>query len=295
MNNTNSSIVEPKKILVTGANGQVGSEISVLSDQYPSANFLFYNRDAFPLDDLISINEKLLAEKPDILINCGAYTAVDAAETDQENAYLINAYAVEQMAATCKAIDCRFIHISTDYVFNGQASTPYTEQEQTNPVSIYGTSKQKGEALALAVNPDSIIVRTAWVYSSFGKNFVKTILRLLDSKPEIGVVNDQIGTPTYAADLAEALLVIAFAENAPSGIYHYTNEGVISWYDLALAIKEFHPSLCIINPIPTAAYPTPAKRPAYSVLSTSRIFDTYPTLKKHFWKDSLQRCLTQMG
>lgn len=295
MNNTNSSIVEPKKILVTGANGQVGSEISVLANQYPYAHFLFYTRDLFPLDDLPSIKEKLLTEKPDVLINCAAYTAVDAAETDQEKAYLINAYAVEQLAATCKAIDCRFIHISTDYVFNGQASSPYTEQEQTNPVSIYGASKQKGEALALAVNPDSIIVRTAWVYSRFGKNFIKTILRLLDSKPEIGVVNDQIGTPTYAADLAEALLVIALAEKSPSGIYHYTNEGVVSWYDLALAIKEIHPSPCIINPIPTSAYPTPAKRPAYSVLNTSRIFDVFPTLKKHFWKDSLQRCLSQIG
>ena len=287
--------MEHKKILVSGANGQVGSELRDLADLKDNVEFLFLGRDEFPLHDLSKIKHVLLNEKPDVLINCGAYTAVDAAETDQENAFLINASAVQTMASVSKEISCRFIHVSTDYVFNGNTTEPYTIDHQTDPVSIYGASKQKGEELALQVNPQTIIVRTAWVYSSYGKNFVKTMLRLMDTKPEIGVVNDQIGSPTYAADLAEVLKTIALAESPSSGIYHYTNEGVISWYDFALAIKELHGSACVVNPIPTSSYPTPAKRPAYSVLDNSRIFKEFPSLQPHFWKDSLKRCLQQMA
>ena len=285
----------PKKILVTGANGQVGSEIRDLTALMEGVDFLFLGRDEFPLNDLSKISDVLLTEKPDVLINCGAYTAVDAAESDKENAFLINSDAVGKMASVCKEISCRFIHISTDYVFDGTATTPYTVDAPVHPVSVYGASKQKGEELALISNENSIIVRTAWVYSSYGKNFVKTMLGLMDSKPEIGVVNDQVGSPTYAADLAEALVTMALADRPAKGIFHFTNEGVISWFEFAIAIKELHQSPCNVKPIPTSAYPTPAVRPAYSVLDTSRIYQNFPSLKPQPWKDSLKRCLDKLS
>lgn len=285
----------PRKILVTGANGQLGSELKDLAPRHSAIQFLFLGRDEYPLHDLVKINEILRREKPDVLINCGAYTAVDAAETDSDTAFLVNADAVGLMALVCKEIGCRFIHVSTDYVFDGTAATPYSVDAAVNPVSVYGASKQKGEALALEHNAKTIIVRTAWVYSSYGKNFVKTMLRLMDTKPEIGVVDDQIGSPTYAADLAEVLLTIAMAFNPATGIFHYTNEGVISWFTFAQAIKELHPSSCKVNPIPTSAYPTPAARPAYSVLDTSRIFEAFPSIPRHPWKESLKRCLAKLS
>lgn len=293
MANTNLPIMGLKKIIVTGGNGQVGSELKLLSDHY-KADFLFLGRDAFPLNDLQKISDVLHSEKPDVLINCGAYTAVDAAESDQDNAFLINADAVGLMAQLCQELSCQFIHISTDYVFDGTASTPYTVDAATHPMSVYGASKQKGESLAQAANPNTIIVRTAWVYSAFGKNFVKTMMRLMDEHPELGVVEDQLGSPTYAADLAEALLEMAFSDNPSPGIYHFTNDGVTSWFDFAQEIKRLHGAECTINPIPTSAYPTPAKRPAYSVLDTTKIFNTFPTLKPIPWKESLKRCLDRI-
>lgn len=285
----------PKKILVTGSNGQLGSELKELASTFTTIQFLFLDRDLLPLNDLVKIKQLVWQEKPDILINCGAYTAVDAAETDKENAFLINAEAVGVMAQVCKEISCRFIHVSTDYVFDGTATVPYTVSDAVNPVSAYGASKRRGEELALAANSDTIIVRTAWVYSTYGKNFVKTMLRLMDNKPEVGVVNDQYGSPTYAADLAFVLLTIATTEHPTNGIFHFTNDGIITWYDFALAIKEIRGSSCKVNPIPTSDYPTPATRPAYSVLDTSRIFQEYPKLPHHHWKDSLKRCLAKIS
>jgi len=280
--------------VILGANGQLGKELYYLLKS-SNVDVLGLTKDEIDLASLETIIEKLSKYPAKYLINCAAYTQVDTAETDKENAFLVNAHAVKTMAEICKEMSSRFIHISTDYVFDGAAHVPYSVDAKANPKSVYGASKQKGEELALAANADTIIVRTAWVYSAYGKNFVKTMLRLMDSKPEIGVVNDQFGSPTYAADLAAVLLAIALTDHPPKGIFHFTNEGVISWYEFAQAIKEIHGSGCKVNPIPTTAYPTPAARPSYSVLDTSRIYQEFPSLEPHHWKDSLKRCLAKLS
>jgi dTDP-4-dehydrorhamnose reductase len=215
---------------------------------------------------------------------------VDKAEQEKELAFQINGEAVGMLATICKELHCKFIHISTDYVFDGTASVPYLEDSPTNPQSVYGTSKLDGEKQALQFNPDSIIIRTSWVYSAFGKNFVKTMLKLLKEKDEISVVNDQIGSPTYAKDLAEVILQIIASKNWQPGIYNYSNDGAISWYDFAERIKELLGSICKINSITTAQYPTPAKRPAYSVLDKTKIRQVFGVKLKH-WQDSLASCL----
>jgi len=212
----------------------------------------------------------------------------------------VNAEVLGVLSEICKENNCRFIHISTDYVFDCTATTPYVEDSPTNPQSVYGFSKLEGERQAMQFNPDSIIIRTAWVYSEFGKNFVKTMMKLMSEKTEIGVVSDQIGSPTYAADLAEVIFQIITtltAHHSPltthAGIYHFSNEGIISWYDFAVAIKEITGSNCKVNAIPTSAYPTPAKRPAYSVLDKSKIQQTFGISLKN-WKDSLSLCISQL-
>ena len=235
-----------------------------------------------------------------IVINCAAYTAVDRAEQEKDMAFQINGEAVGVLAAVCKEHDTKFIHISTDYVFDGTATVPYKEDSPTNPQSVYGASKLEGEKQALQFNPDTIIIRTSWVYSEFGKNFVRTMLKLMKEKEEINVVNDQFGSPTYAADLAEAILQIIVnlsihtsPRTTHGGIYHFSNEGVISWYDFAVAIKEITGSNCKINPIPTSQYPTAAKRPAYSVLDTSKIQQIF-NIKLNGWEESLAVCLERL-
>jgi len=201
----------------------------------------------------------------------------------------LNADAVGYLAKQCSKYHTKFLHISTDYVFDGSSSTPYTEADVPNPVSVYGVTKLRGEELALQ-NTDAIIIRTAWVYSSFGKNFVKTMMRLMQEKTEINVVNDQYGTPTYAADLAAVLLQIIKSGKWQSGIYHYSNDGITTWYHFATAIKSIGEYSCAVNPIPTASFPTPAKRPAYSVLNKSKIKEAYHIQPPH-WRDSLVECL----
>ena len=287
-----------KKILVTGANGQLGMELRQLAPGYPEFDFIFTTREQLPLDDLSSIGNFISELKPQYCINCAAYTAVDKAESEKELSYKINAEAPGEMAAACKSNNIQFIHVSTDYVFKGNGTSPYKEDDETDPVNFYGASKLEGEKVVLKNDPGAIIVRTAWVYSEFGKNFVKTMLRLMSDKEQIGVVSDQYGTPTYAADLAEAiLLIIANCQlsiaNWVPGIYHFSNEGQISWYDFAVAIKELSSSSCKVNPITTADYPTPAKRPAYSVLDKSKIRDTFHIPIKD-WKASLAVCLNKI-
>jgi dTDP-4-dehydrorhamnose reductase len=278
-------------ILVTGANGQVGSEFRVLSKSYPQYNFLFVTKDELPIDDVEAVQKYFDKNGIQYCVNCAAYTAVDKAEIEREKAFLINADAVGNLATVCKLYKVQFIHISTDYVFDGTATTPYLESNPVKPLGVYGTSKLKGEQLALEKNPDTIIIRTSWVYSSFGNNFVKTMLRLMKERESISVVNDQQGCPTYAADLANAIMQI-ISKNQQSAIsnqqsiYNYSNSGVINWYQFAVAIKELTNSKCIVNSIPSSQYPTPAKRPQYSVLDTTKIRETFD-ITIPAWKDSL--------
>jgi dTDP-4-dehydrorhamnose reductase len=240
----------------------------------------------------VTLDSYFTSHAIDFCINCAAYTAVDKAETNTELAYLINATAVENLAKNCQKYHTQLIHISTDYVFDGSAKHPYRETDQTNPVSIYGSSKLMGENLALQHAPGSLIIRTAWVYSSYGNNFVKTMLRLMQERDSIQVVHDQFGCPTYAADLALAIMQIIISEKCKDhpGIYHYTNTGIINWYDFAVAIKKLTGSNCTINPITTAEYPTAAKRPAYSALDNTKIKITFD-LTIPDWESGLKKCL----
>ena len=280
-------------IVVTGANGQVGQSIKLLSDLYPDVKFSFLTRDDLSISDREALNSFFQNQKPTVLINCAAYTAVDKAETEQELALSVNATAVETLASICKEFNTKFVHISTDYVFDGNASIPYKESDSTNPVNYYGFTKLQGENLAIAANPETIIFRTSWVYAPHGKNFVKTMLKLMQDRTELNVVGDQFGSPTYAPDLAEALLKIALSDHIIPGVYHFSNDGIISWFDFATAIAEISHSSCKVNAINTAQYPTPAKRPSYSGLNKSKIQSNYSIQLKP-WGDSLQDCIQKL-
>jgi dTDP-4-dehydrorhamnose reductase len=283
------------KILVTGSNGQLGKELRKIASLFPRYDFIFLSREDLPIHHFEMVRYHFKIYQPAYLINCAAYTAVDRAESEKDLAFQVNGEAVGVLAAICKENHTRFIHISTDYVFDGAAMTPYREDSPAHPQTVYGASKLEGEKQAIQFNPESIIIRTSWLYSGFGKNFVKTILKLLKEKQEINVVNDQFGSPTYAADLAGAILqIIGTIHHSPltihGGIYNFSNKGVISWYDFAVAIKELTGSTCTINPVPASQYPTPAKRPAYSALDTAKIQKTFAIQPKK-WRDSLSACL----
>jgi dTDP-4-dehydrorhamnose reductase len=280
-----------RKILVTGANGQVGKELRRLSSANPNVLFLFLSREDLAIHHYDLVRNFFRSFAPDACINCAAYTAVDKAESDQEMARIVNAESVGVLAAVCREHGTRFVHISTDYVFDGTGTRPYTETDETSPVNVYGLTKREGEQLALAHNPESVIVRTSWVYSVFGKNFVKTMKKLMSERESISVVADQWGSPTHARDLADCLLRIAMSDRWVPGIFHYSNEGDITWFEFANAIRELTGSACVVNPISTADYPTPAKRPMYSVMDKSKIASTYG-IRLVPWKDSLSDCLT---
>ncbi|MBS1732206.1 MAG: dTDP-4-dehydrorhamnose reductase [Bacteroidetes bacterium] len=279
-----------KVILVTGANGQLGMEFKAIAGNYPGYAFIFVSREDFPIDNFGAVESFFQSTRIDCCINCAAYTAVDQAESDRGNAFYINGAAAGNLARCCHIHDVRFIHFSTDYVFNGRADRPYLETDPTDPVNGYGESKLNGELETIKHNPGAIIIRTSWVYSSFGKNFVKTMLRLMNERESISVVEDQHGCPTYANDLARAVMQIIEQENKP-GIYNYCNAGAISWYQFAEAIREISKLNCKVNPIPTSAYPTPAKRPAYSVLDTEKIQHAFK-LTIPTWYDSLKKCIS---
>ncbi len=283
-----------KKILITGANGQLGSEIRVLSPLFPAFDFVFADRSEFSLESESEILSFLEETKANYLVNCAAYTAVDKAETEVELADLVNHKAVALLAKWSFENNCKFIHISTDYVFEGTSEIPLKENDRTNPQNEYGRTKLLGERACQENNPDSIIIRTSWVYSEFGANFVKTMLRLMNERESISVVNDQIGSPTYAKDLAEVIFKIIETESWHPGIYNFSNEGEISWFEFALAIKEISGSSCDVKGIPSEAYPTPAKRPAYSLLDKTKIKEVYK-IKIPDYKSSLEKCLNNLS
>jgi dTDP-4-dehydrorhamnose reductase len=271
-----------KKILVTGANGQLGSEIKMLASNYPNFDFIFTDIEDFPLDQEEVIIANFNNIQPDIVINCAAYTAVDKAESDSIVADSINHLAIATLASLCAHSGAKLVHISTDYVFDGTSPTAYTESDLPNPKSVYGVTKLAGEIACLKNCPDSIIIRTAWVYSEFGNNFVKTMLRLMSERESLNVVNDQVGSPTYAADLAQVILTILTAGKWEAGIYHYSNSGEISWFDFANDIKEIAQKTCEIKGISASNYPTPAERPAYSLLNKSKITSVYGIEPIHY-------------
>ncbi|WP_223584171.1 dTDP-4-dehydrorhamnose reductase [Sphingobacterium sp. GVS05A] len=281
------------KILVTGASGQLGSEIKELSINYIDDTFIFLDRVEMPLDDLSQVLRVVENVNPDLIVNCGAYTAVDKAESEAELVDIINHQAVATMARWAKQNNRKLIHISTDYVFQGNSSTPLKEDEPTNPINIYGLTKQKGEEAVVFSGADAIIIRTAWVYSTYGTNFVKTMIRLMIERDEISVIADQIGSPTYAHDLAQIILKITHSDRWEKGIYHFSNEGEISWYNFAMAIRELHGLDCRINPISTEQYPTPARRPNYSLLDKEKIRETFKLMIPD-WKDSLTHMLAKL-
>jgi dTDP-4-dehydrorhamnose reductase len=280
-------------IIVTGANGQLGSELRFLSEAYPDYAFHFFGRTELAIDDEQEVNARFAALKPAFCINCAAYTAVDKAESEMEQAFKINGWSTGILAKASALCGARFIHVSTDYVFNGQGTRPYLEDDAVEPVNAYGASKLNGEQLALENNPEAVIIRTSWVYSEYGANFVKTMIRLMKDRETLGVVSDQQGSPTYAADLALVIMNIIGADVWKPGIYHYSNEGVITWFDFASAIREMIKSNCIVNPIKSEQFPTPAKRPAYSVFDTSKLKQTF-SLEIPHWKDSLAICIEKL-
>jgi dTDP-4-dehydrorhamnose reductase len=282
-------------ILVTGSNGQLGSEIKELSPEY-DYHFFFTDRTTLDITDTKAIKEFVEKNTIVAIINCAAYTAVDKAEDDEVNADKINHLAVKYLTQIAKEKKIKLIHVSTDYVFDGTSFKPYTEEDITNPNGIYGVTKLAGEIAMENINSsDSIIIRTSWVYSSFGANFVKTMLRLGKERDSLGVIYDQVGTPTYAKDLAKMILdILPQISNTKVEIYNYSNEGVLSWYDFAKEIMRMAKLECQINPIETVDYPTPASRPHYSLLNKSKIKKEF-NLSIPYWKDSLDECLTIMG
>lgn len=281
------------KILVTGKNGQLGSELFDLHTQYPMFEFVFTDRTQLNLEDLEQISTQLNEIKPDVIINAAAYTAVDQAENNQFLCETINHLAVNEIAKWANSQQAKVIHISTDYVFDGTIEEPLLETDITQPINFYGESKRRGEESLLVENEESVVIRTSWVYSQYGNNFVKTMMRLMNEREELSVVSDQIGAPTYARDLAIAILEILNAPQFVPGIYHYSNEGKISWYEFATAIKEINNYNIQIHPIASEDFVTIARRPQFSLLDHNKIKNTYK-IEIPYWRDSLVEMIGQL-
>ncbi len=285
-------------ILVTGANGQLGNEIQNISKSFSTYNFLFTDVDTLNITDFGSLDSFFTKNKINIIINCAAYTAVDKAEVETDKATLLNTVAPAHLAEIAVKYKAKLIHISTDYVFDGNNVVPYKEDDPTNPPSAYGLTKLGGETAIKNITNDYIIIRTSWLYSEFGNNFVKTMLRYGKEKDSMNVVYDQVGGPTYARDLADAIIkitcnILENPDSFKSGIYHYANEGVCSWYDFAKEILALASIDCKIHPIETKDYPLPAKRPCYSVFNKAKIKADY-NIEIPYWKDSLKECISKL-
>lgn len=282
-------------ILVTGANGQLGSEIRDLATNFIELNLVFKDLPDLDICNFLELEQFVDENKIDSIINCAAYTAVDKAEEDSVIAQKVNAEGVLNLVNVLKKVNGKLIHISTDYVFDGESFLPYKESDPVSPVGVYGNTKREGELAVINSDIDGLVIRTSWLYSSYGNNFVKTMLRLGESKDELGVIFDQVGTPTYARDLALTCLTILSNKkiNSKGNLYHFSNEGVASWYDFAKAIMAIGNVNCKVSPIETKEYPTPAKRPHYSVLNKSKIKNDFG-IEIPFWRDSLKECISKI-
>jgi dTDP-4-dehydrorhamnose reductase len=285
------------KILITGANGQLGWELGQLAAAYPAFEFVLVDRSQLDLSFPETFEKIIQTIAPDCIINTAAYTAVDKSETEKELAYTVNATAVQELARISKVLAIPFITYSTDYVFDGEATSPYNTSTKVDPVNYYGSTKAAGEKLAIEANEDTIVVRTSWVFSSHGNNFVKTMMRLMKERAQLNIVADQKGRPTYARDLAIATMQMMEAMNAGKsikGVYHFANQGETTWYDFAAKIKAIAGLSCDLQPIETKDFPTPAKRPAYSVLDTSKIEHDLAIDIRH-WEDALKDCMNHLS
>lgn len=281
-----------KTILITGANGQLGMELRELARNFPEYSFLFVSRSELDITDEESVDVFFEKHTIQYCINCAAYTAVDKSETELQEALAGNALAPGFLAKACHAKGAVLFHFSTDYVFNGQGTAPYKTDDKTEPVNFYGKTKMEGEQAVLKY-PEHFVIRTSWVYSIYGKNFVKTMIGLMQSRDVIQVVNDQTGCPTYAADLAHAVMQIIHQGAHTGGVYHYSNKGSITWYDFAVAIQQLSEINCIVEPISGSKFPTPAKRPTYSVMDTSLIERTF-NLHIPGWRERLEVCIGKL-
>lgn len=277
-------------VLVTGSKGQLGNEVQVLASSYPQFEFIFTDVEELDICDRKAVEKYFAERKIDVLLNCAAYTAVDKAEEDVELCYRINEKAVGILGEVAAQYGTKMVHVSTDYVFDGTSYLPYTEDRPVCPATVYGKSKLAGELLLMDVCPAAVIVRTSWLYSSFGNNFVKTMIKLGRERDTLNVIFDQVGTPTYAADLADALLQIVSADKFIPGVYHYSNEGVCSWYDFTIAIHQIAGINCRVLPIESKDYPAKTPRPHYSVLNKNKIKSNYNIQIPH-WEDGLRRCM----
>lgn len=281
------------KILITGAAGQLGQAMKAESVRFPNYDIIYVTRDEMELTDVSVMGQLIKSISPDLIVNAGAYTAVDAAESDKDTAFEVNAAGVKSLAAICKQLDIALIHISTDYVFDGATEVPYKETDVTNPQTVYGASKLAGEVGIIDTDLKAYaIIRTSWLYSEYGNNFMKTMLRLGKERDTLSVVNDQHGVPTLANDLAKAIFhMIPQLEKSNSGIYHYSNSQATTWYEFARLIFKETKNAITINPVSTAAYPTPAKRPTYSVLNCDKIRKSFGVLTPN-WQESAQSILS---
>ena len=285
------------KILITGANGQLGWELGQLAAAYPAFEFVLVDRSQLDLSFPETFEKIIQTIAPDCIVNTAAYTAVDKSETEKELSYTVNATAVQALASICKNLAIPFITYSTDYVFDGEATAPYETTTKVDPVNYYGSTKAAGEKMAIEANEDTIIIRTSWVFSSHGNNFVKTMMRLMKERAQLNIVADQNGRPTYAKDLAIATMKMIEAMNVGKsirGVYHYANQGETTWYDFAAKIKAIAGLSCDLQPIETKDFPTPAKRPAYSVLDTSKIEHDLAIDIRH-WEDALKDCIDHIN